>query len=178
MKKTLWVMALAALPSLAYASVKLPVGTQELGVQGHAKLGRDYRINLEASYGKFIRDSWELGATTSINLDEQNKLAKLGIFTEYNFTNTSSWVPFVGAATELAALNYSRAHGLDGDLGQDGDSWALNIKLTGGVKYFVNQNVALSAAVNYNIATDDISLSGDQLKNSLTNIVFGTRFYF
>ena len=61
---------------------------------------------------------------------------------------------------------------------KDDESFALNVKLTAGVKYFVNKNVAISASVNHNIATDDISMSGDELKNTLTNVVIGTRFYF
>ena len=164
-------------PVAAQAAVQLPAGTQELGVQGNAKLGSDYQVNLNGSYGKFIKDNWELGGTTSINLNEHNKLAKIGVFTEYNFVNSTNWVPYVGAATELAALNYNE-DGVGADLGQNGDSWALNVKLAGGVKYFINPNVALSAEVNYNIATDDIDMTSSKLKNSMTNIVFGTRFYF
>jgi len=103
---------------------------------------------------------------------------KLGVFTEYNFVNSTNWVPYVGAATELAGLSYDNNNGASGDLGESGDSWALNIKLAAGVKYFINPNVALTAEANYNIATDDIDFSGDKAKDSLTNIVFGTRFYF
>ena len=165
-------------PVAAQAAVQLPAGTQELGVQGNAKLGSDYQVNLNGSYGKFIKDNWELGGTTSINLNEHNKLAKVGVFTEYNFVNSTNWVPYVGAATELAALNYTKGEGFDADAGKSGDSWALNVKLSGGVKYFINPNVALSAEVNYNIATDDIEFTGSKLKNSMTNVVFGTRFYF
>ncbi|SJZ59833.1 outer membrane beta-barrel protein [Photobacterium toruni] len=167
-------------PVAAQAAVQLPAGTQEIGVQGNAKLGSGWDLNLNGSYGKFIKDNWELGGTATIAAKDENDAisGKLGVFTEYNFVNTTNWVPYVGAATELAALSYNEKTGTDGNVGKDGDSWALNIKLAAGVKYFINPNVALSAEVNYNIATDDIEFSGNKAKDSLTNIVFGTRFYF
>lgn len=167
-------------PVAAQAAVQLPAGTQEIGVQGNAKLGSGWDPNLNGSYGKFIKDNWELGGTASVAAKDENDAisGKLGVFTEYNFVNSTNWVPYVGAATELAALNYNNKDGADSDFGQSGDSWALNLKLAAGVKYFINPNVALSAEVNYNIATDDIEFSSGKAKDSLTNIVFGTRFYF
>ncbi|ELV7515936.1 outer membrane beta-barrel protein [Photobacterium damselae] len=174
-------VALAVIaPVAAQAAVQLPAGTQELGIQGNAKLGSGWDLNLNGSYGTFVKDNWEVGGTASVRAQDANDAisGKLGVFTEYNFVNSTNWVPYVGAATELAALSYSEDKGASGDLGKDGDSWALNIKLAAGVKYFINPNVALTAEANYNIATDDIDFSGDKAKDSLTNIVFGTRFYF
>ncbi|WP_318495505.1 outer membrane beta-barrel protein [Photobacterium leiognathi] len=167
-------------PVAAQAAVQLPAGTQELGVQGNAKLGSGWDLNLNGSYGTFVKDNWEVGGTASVRAQDKNDAisGKLGVFTEYNFVNSTNWVPYVGAATELAGLSYDEVNGANGDLGKDGDSWALNIKLAAGVKYFINPNVALTAEANYNIATDDIDFDGDKAKDSLTNIVFGTRFYF
>ncbi|MCG3866167.1 MULTISPECIES: outer membrane beta-barrel protein [unclassified Photobacterium] len=167
-------------PVAAQAAVQLPAGTQELGVQGNAKLGSGWDLNLNGSYGTFVKDNWEVGGTASVRAQDKNDAisGKLGVFTEYNFVNSTNWVPYVGAATELAGLSYDEVNGSNGDLGKDGDSWALNIKLAAGVKYFINPNVALTAEANYNIATDDIDFDGDKAKDSLTNIVFGTRFYF
>lgn len=175
-------------PVVSQAAVQLPAGTQELGVQGYAKLGSGWDVNVSGSYGKFIRDNWEVGGTTNVQVQDRNDALSLrvGIFTEYNFINTTNWVPYVGAATELGGLSLTNEAGTggnaDADLGTKGDSWALNVKLAGGVKYFVNKNVALTAEVNYNIATDKIfsgsTYSTDAAKKSLTNIVFGTRFYF
>ncbi len=170
-------------PVVSQAAVQLPAGTQELGVQGYAKLGSGWDVNVSGSYGLFVRDNWEVGGTTNIQVQDLNDALSLriGVFTEYNFVNTTNWVPYVGAATELGGLSMSN-DGTQGNIGEEGDSWALNVKLAGGVKYFVNRNVALTAEVNYNIATDKIfsgnSYSTDAAKKSLTNIVFGTRFYF
>lgn len=174
-------------PVAAQAAVQLNAGTQELGVQGYAKLGSGWDVNVNGSYGKFIRDNWEVGGTMTVRAKDigDEISTRIGIFTEYNFVNNTQWVPYVGAATELGGLTLSGDNGSSGNIGEEGDSWALNVKLAGGVKYFINPNVALTAEVNYNIATDNI-FSGDHtidsvgtnLKSSLTNIVFGTRFYF
>ncbi|PST95017.1 hypothetical protein C9I86_01775 [Photobacterium sp. NCIMB 13483] len=167
-------------PVAAQAAVQLPAGTQELGIQGNAKLGSGWDLNLNGSYGTFVKDNWEVGGTASVAAKDENDAfsGKIGVFTEYNFVNSTNWVPYVGAATELAGLNYNNEDGLEGDAGKSGDSWALNLKLAAGVKYFINPNVALTAEANYNIATDDIEFSSGKAKDSLTNIVFGTRFYF
>ncbi|HIF9175786.1 TPA: outer membrane beta-barrel protein [Photobacterium damselae] len=173
-------VALAVIaPVAAQAAVQLPAGTQELGIQGNAKLGSGWDLNLNGSYGTFVKDNWEVGGTASIRAQDANDAisGKFGVFTEYNFVNSTNWVPYVGAATELAGLSYSE-EGSSSNFGKDGDSWALNIKLAAGVKYFINPNVALTAEANYNIATDDIEFSSGKAKDSLTNIVFGTRFYF
>ncbi|KPA52312.1 hypothetical protein VT25_11785 [Photobacterium leiognathi subsp. mandapamensis] len=167
-------------PVAAQAAVQLPEGTQEIGVYGKAKLGSGWDVNLTGSYGYFVQDNWEVGGTTSIHAQDANDAftGKIGVFTEYNFVNSTNWVPYVGAATQLAGLTYNEEDGSEGNIGKDGSSWALNVKLAAGVKYFINPNVALTGEVNYNIATDDIEFSGDKAKDSLTNIVFGTRFYF
>ncbi|NVP02119.1 outer membrane beta-barrel protein, partial [Photobacterium damselae subsp. damselae] len=152
-------VALAVIaPVAAQAAVQLPAGTQELGIQGNAKLGSGWDLNLNGSYGTFVKDNWEVGGTASIRAQDANDAfsGKVGVFTEYNFVNSTNWVPYVGAATELAGLSYDNTNGADVDAGKDGDSWALNIKLAAGVKYFINPNVALTAEANYNIATDDI----------------------
>lgn len=180
-KKVLGLLAALSVvaPLAAQASVQLPEGTEEFGVQGTAKIGDDWHVTLNGSYGVFIRDNWQVGGTTTVSAQDHNDLlsAKFGAFTEYNFVNSTRWVPYIGAATEVAALSFSE-NGSTGNIGEEGDSWALNIKLAAGVKYFVSANIAISAEANYNIATDDIDFSSEKASNSLTNFVIGTRYYF
>ncbi|MGB7996502.1 MAG: hypothetical protein WCF45_10295, partial [Photobacterium halotolerans] len=89
--------------------------------------------------------------------------------------NDSNWVPYLGAAAQLANLSADEDDDIDFDIE---DVTALNIKIAGGVKYFINPHVAISAEVNYNIATDDISVTKDGVEDSFTRFIFGTRFYF
>lgn len=164
--------------------VNLMEGTQEFGLQGSLDLNveEDYLLVLNTSYGYFIKDDWEVGGVINASLTDKTRTFQLGAFTEYNFTNYSQWVPFVGAAAQFASLDLSDGVSLNdvASVGSDDkkSTSALNIKLSGGIKYFVNPQVAISAEVNYNIATDKITVTKDGLKDSFTRIVFGTRFYF
>jgi outer membrane protein W len=171
-------VALAVIAPATQAAVQLPEGTQEISVQGNLNFQDDYQLNLATSYGYFVMDNWEVGAVLDANISDEQKLAKLGAFTEYNFVNTTNWVPYVGAAAQLAGFSYvDTAHGHDGSASfgdEEKDGAAINFKLSAGVKYFINPNVALTAEVNYNIATDDLDVNGD----GFANILFGTRFYF
>ncbi|KLV04298.1 MULTISPECIES: outer membrane beta-barrel protein [Photobacterium] len=169
------VMGALSAPSV-WAQVSLPQGTQELALQGSLDLDYvdDYLFILNTSYGYFIREDWEIGAVLDINMSDSTQTFQFGGFTEYNFTNQSNWVPYLGAAAQVANLS-----GDNGDFEFDfEDVTALNIKIAGGIKYFINPHVALSAEVNYNISTDDISVTKDGLEDSFTRFIFGTRFYF
>ncbi|WP_318511436.1 outer membrane beta-barrel protein [Photobacterium leiognathi] len=163
-------------PVAAQAAVQLPAGTQEIGVQGNAKLGSGWHADINGTYGTFVKDNWEVGGTVTVRAQDHNDelSGQFGAFTEYNFVNSTNWVPYVGAAVEVGGLSLS-------DEGAD-SNWGANAKVSAGVKYFINPNVAITSEVNYSIATDKIfssdSYTGEQAKNSLTNIVFGTRFYF
>ena len=163
-------------PVAAQAAVQLPAGTQEIGVQGNAKLGSGWHADINGTYGTFVKDNWEVGGTATVRAQDANDelSGQLGVFTEYNFVNSTNWVPYVGAAAEVGGLSLSNE-------GSD-SNWGANAKFSAGVKYFINPNVAITSEVNYSIATDKIfsgdSYSSDKAKDSLTNIVFGTRFYF
>ncbi|TDR77724.1 outer membrane protein with beta-barrel domain [Photobacterium lutimaris] len=159
-----------------WAGVSLPEGTQEFGLQGSLDLDYvdDYLFVLNTSYGYFIRENWEIGGVLDVNMSDSSQQFQLGAFTEYNFTNTTNWVPYLGLAAQVANLS-----GSDGDFDFDfEDATAMTLKFAGGVKYFVNPHVAISAEVNYSIATDDINVTKDGLEDSFTRFVFGTRFYF
>ncbi len=181
MKKTTLALGLvmASVSAFSQAAVLLDKGTQEMSLQGNLNLdySDDYQLILDSSYGYFIMDNWEVGGTLGMNMSEHNKRFDLGAFTEYNFTNSTDFVPYVGAAAQFANLDYKNGDKQDASWG-DGNNSALNFKMALGLKYFVNPSIALSAEVNYNIATDDINVTKDGLEDSFTNIVFGTRFYF
>ncbi len=166
----------ALLSPATMAAVNLPMGTQELSLQGSLDLDYvdDYLFVLNTSYGYFIRDKWEVGGILDASLSKSAKQFQFGAFTEYNFTNQSQWVPYIGLAAQVANLS-----GDDDDLDFDFSSaTALNMRFSGGIKYFINPKVAISAEVNYNIATDDISITDDGVKKSFTRFYFGTKFYF
>ncbi|MGL4666865.1 MAG: outer membrane beta-barrel protein [Saezia sp.] len=166
--------------SSAYARTAsyLKAGTQELNVQGLVDFDAadSYEIDLNAKYGYFIRDNWEIGGNVTTDLSKSYKSGGLGVFTEYNFTNNSNFVPYVGLATELIRADYNDRN--DNLNTESFDATALNLKTSLGVKYFISSNVALSAEINYNIATDHLKVSGGDAKSAFTKFLIGTSFYF
>lgn len=156
----------------------LQAGTQELNVQGLVDFDTEdsYSVDLNAKYGYFIKDSLELGANITTDLSKSYKSGGVGLFTEYNLTNNSNFVPYIGLATELVRADYSNK---DDNLDTKSfDVTAVNFKTSLGVKYFISTNVALSAEFNYNIATDHLKVSGGDAKDSFTKFLIGTSFYF
>ncbi|MGL4349257.1 outer membrane beta-barrel protein [Aeromonas veronii] len=166
--------------STAYANSEsyLRAGTQELNIQGLVDFDAEdsYAVDLNAKYGYFIKDNWELGTNIVTDLSKSYKSAGIGLFTEYNFTNGTNFVPYVGLATELIRADYNdREDNLES---KSFDATAVNFKTALGMKYFISRNVALSAEVNYNIATDHLKVSGGDAKDSFTKFLIGTSVYF
>lgn len=162
----------------ANSEAYLNAGTQEVNVQGLIDFDAEdsYSVDLNAKYGYFVKDNWELGANIVTDLSKNYKSGGVGLFTEYNFTNTSNLVPYVGLATELIRADYNSE---DNNLDTESfNATAVNFKTSLGLKYFISSNVAISAEVNYNISTDHLKVSGGDAKESFTKFLIGTSFYF
>lgn len=159
-----------------YAGDYLPQGTQEFGLQGFVDFDHkdDYLVNLNSSYGYFVRNNWEVGGVLDVNASGAAKNFALGAFTEYNFSNESNWTPYVGIAGQVATLKVDDE---STDLkGKDATAFQFTAKL--GLKYFINRNVAISLEVNHAMATDDVNLGSNEVKKSFTRLLLGTRFYY
>lgn len=154
-------------------------GTQEFNVQGLVDFNADdkYSVDLNAKYGYFVKDGWEIGANVTTDLSRSYKSGGIGVFTEYNFVNSTALVPYIGIGTELITADYSGNR----DDRFDSESFnatAVNFKTNAGVKYFISNNVAITTEVNYNIATDHLKVYGGDAKKSFTKFLIGTSFYF
>ena len=151
-------------------------GTQELGLQGFVDFDYkdDYLVNLNTSYGYFLRNNWEVGGVLDVTASGKAKNFALGAFTEYNFSNESNWTPYIGVAGQVATLKVDdESTNLKG---KDATAFQFTGKL--GIKYFINQHVAISVEVNHAMATDDVNLGSDEVKKSFTRLLLGTRFYY
>lgn len=157
----------------------LKKGTQEFNIQGLVDFNADdkYSVDLNAKYGYFVKDGWEVGANITTDFSRSYKAGGVGIFTEYNFVNGTAFVPYVGMGTELITADYSdnRDDRLDSE---SFNATAMNFKTNAGVKYFISNNVAITTEVNYNIATDHLKVYGGDAKKSFTKFLIGTSFYF
>ncbi|MDQ8185835.1 hypothetical protein [Pelagicoccus sp. SDUM812002] len=150
------------------ASNELPdlsAGTRELGVFGNIDWGDDISYDLNLTYAWFTKDNLEVGVSTGISGIESDLNLGLELFSEYNWVSgDSKWVPFVGGSLGWATLE---SDVLDGD--------AITVGVEGGVKYFLQSNVALSFSVGGDYAFDEIFPGGDDFNKRLN---IGTRFYF
>lgn len=162
---------------VVYAQGNLSEGTQEFGLQGLVDFDHkdDYLVNLTTSYGYFIRQDWEIGGVLDVNASGAAKNFAFGGFTEYNFSNQSNWTPYIGVAAQVATLKIDDE--TSSMKGKDATAFQFTGKL--GIKYFINQNVAISVEVNHAMATDDVNFQGEGgVKKSLTRLLLGTRFYY
>lgn len=171
MKKTSIALALgfAALSfnALAGSEQYLLEGTQELNVAGNLNFDTD-NYNLSTSYGYFVADNWEVGGDVTLGLSDETDTLDVSLFTEYNFTNSTDFVPYVGISAGM--LN---AEGGDVNFAQqDDNAFVFSTQL--GVKYFVTKNVAISA--EFEQSWSDLEVQG--LSDSFSEVHIGTSFYF
>jgi len=175
---SIFVALLTSSSVYADSSEYLKAGTKEFNLQGLVDFDADdsYSVDLNSKYGYFIKDNWEVGGSIATDLSKSYKSFGLGIFTEYNFTNTTNFVPYIGIATELVKADYDdKLNDLES---KSFDATAMNFKASLGVKYFIRANIALTAEFNYNIATDNLKISGGDAKDSFTKFFIGTSYYF
>jgi outer membrane protein W len=187
MRKVLSIALLMSAITTGYAHAEststakyLGQGTQELNVQGLVDFDAEdkYAIDLNAKYGYFVKDSWEVGTNIMTDLSSNYKAGGIGLFTEYNFVNSTNFVPYVGIGTELVRANYSDKRDEDKFQSNSFNATAMNFKSSLGLKYFISKNVALTSEVNYNVATDHLKVYGGDARRTFTKFLIGTSFYF
>jgi len=128
------------------AAVMLKEGTIEVLVEGAFDFSNwksEEELSLLGGLGYFVRDDIELGGFVSYQDVEFDSLWGIGCFAEYNQDFGLILLPFVGAR-----ITY-----FDGDHFDD-DHFLLT--LSAGIKWFLAETVAISTALNYEIATEDI----------------------
>lgn len=173
MKKTaLTVMAAALLAGAAFAqNPNLDEGTKT--IEGTGSLDSDTPVgtdfSLQLGYGYFIMDNLELAGVAGVRDNDEFTTYEFGGRVEYNIATDSALVPFVGAGILWA--------GADADDADDEDT--LVGRFSAGVKYFIDDNVALAFSLVYEKAGDDIYIDDDgDADDDNVKGVFGIRFYF
>jgi opacity protein-like surface antigen len=110
-------------------------GTREISLDGQIQIDPSSYYNLNVGYGPFLNPNLQVGGSVGFsdgdNIDSQYNL---GVFANYHFPNSSALLPYVGISVGLAHSS--------------GDStFAYGVQ--GGVKYFLNTNVAAKAELQY-----------------------------
>lgn len=156
----------------------LDQGTQEISIAGRLEFPDFEELNydLEGSYGYFLRDGWEIGAQIGAADFGGVDRVDVGVFTEYNFNRDSRWVPYLGAAIGLGSVSFDDGD-FDTETDLDDDEGAI-FDLEAGVKWFVRPYMAISTAINFQLATDDVFATDNSLDDNLTTLQIGMRFYY
>lgn len=157
----------------------LDAGTQEFSIAGRLEFPDFDRFDydLDGSYGYFVADGWEIGTKIGgSNFGGGTDRFDIGGFTEYNFNRESWIVPYVGAGLGLATVSFDD-DGFDSSTDLD-DENGLVFDAEAGVKWFIQPYMAVSTAINFEVATDDIYATDDSVEDNLTSVQVGMRFYF
>jgi opacity protein-like surface antigen len=176
MKKWLVLSMIAALASASFAAENqvtpsLKEGTQEIVVSGmydpNSLEGAATAAGL--TYGYFIMDSLEIGAGVAYaDAEAVGTSIDANAFVEYNFDLGTPLVPFLGAKVGYQYLDYERV---------DTDS-AVAGTASAGIKYFLADNVAIRAAMNGSIASEDVYSDDDgTVSDTDFNLTLGMAFY-
>lgn len=142
-------------------------GTQEVNISGNLNFETD-NYNVNASYGYFVFDNWEVGGSVTAGFSDETDTLDGSLFTQYNFTNSSDFVPYVGMSAGVLSVE----NGSSNFLQQDDGAFVFSTQL--GIKYFINKNVALSA--EFEQSWSNLEVVG--VKDSFSEIHIGTSFYF
>jgi predicted porin len=116
-------------------------GTREIFLSGNIGFDPNF-ITLDVGYGPFINPNLQVGGTIGGSGGENSATQyRVGAFANYHFPGASAVLPYVGLS-----LGYEKTNG-----GNDGDT-AFGVQ--GGIKYFLNPNVAARVEGRYDFNDD------------------------
>ena len=156
----------------------LAKGTKELALAGTIEIPEFEEIDfdIDASYGYFIKDGWEIGIRAlGADVAGVERLSVSG-FTEYNFNRSSNIVPYVGMSVGITDINFE---GLDFDSTlRPGDDKSTVFGLQTGIKWFVRPYMAITTSIGFDVSSEDIYLADNAFHDNLTRFRIGLRYYF
>ncbi|MES2461732.1 MAG: outer membrane beta-barrel protein [Armatimonadota bacterium] len=117
-------------------------GTREIAFDGNIQFDPATNVNINGSYGPFLNPNLQVGGNFGYSkLEGSDSFYSIGGFANYHFPGTSAALPFVGVFLGVA------------DGGGSDSSFTYGVQ--GGVKYFLNPNVAATAALRFQDYSDD-----------------------
>ncbi len=165
-------------------------GAKELALEGFFDSDALDGENTELSvfYGEYSEDNLEMGFQVAVRDTDQIEQWRAGIRIEYNKIEYEV-VPFLAFTIDYAYfqidLNDAEVENADGSVTsvevevEDDNNDAFVFGGQGGLKVFVAENIAISGALVYEVATEDIYESDDgKLENTDASLRLGMRFFF
>ena len=143
------ILLMAPLPVIAQQEA----GDTELQLQGSLSLGLSDEVqdvgSVFVNYGRFFTDRQEVGGSVALFIIEDGDVGGFGgPFYRYNFASGTT-VPYIGAAAGASFGDYSTGDVL--------------LTFEGGVRWFLQRNIAFTLAGSTNYDVDESELA-DQLQ--------------
>jgi len=161
---------LLALLSGAAAAASLPLGTQELRLEGtlDPSTGAGDEIDLSASYGYFFADNVQGGGRISLLDNDLVSLVGVGAYAEYNFDTGTEVMPFLEGFVGFASVDI-----------EDGKNETSGIfEGRAGAKFFLTEHLAVAGAGVFAYASEKIYQDDNALDDTDAFLEFSLRYYF
>ncbi|MCF7837821.1 MAG: hypothetical protein K9N49_04255 [Candidatus Marinimicrobia bacterium] len=165
----------------------LLLGTQELGIEGTIDFDTPGKtaLDMNVSYGYFLFDYIEIKGDFSLYDDDFATAVGLLVSGEYNIDLGIELVPFVGGGIGLGRLKYQVYQVTvdeegEGEVGRirNKEKNSVLLGVSGGLKYFLAENLALSVALNGRVASEKIFPGKDKMSRTDLSLDWGLRFFF
>ena len=159
----------------------LKQGNKELALSGTIEFPEIDQLDfdIDASYGYFLRDGWEIGARAVGSDLGGIERFNFSAFTEYNFNRSTNIVPYIGTSFGVATVSFDGLKNIDTSTTlspRDDKSTVFGVQA--GVKWFIRPYMAISTSIGFDVSPDEIYLADDALVDNLTRFRLGLRYYF
>lgn len=144
-------------------------GTQEVGLGGMIDFASTdgTRANLDASYGIYVADFFQVGGECTVTRSGSEKIYGLGLTAEYDFDLGLALFPYVGGHVQVMSYDTN---------GEKGGAGVIGLKA--GAMLFVSENIAVFADLNGDLASTSIYAENDGTSDVDARIEFGLRYFF
>ena len=151
-------------------------GTNEIGISGILDVDTidGTLIEVDGTWGRFIRDYWEVGIIGGVASSDSLSRFRGGGFTDYIFDFGGAVFPYLGFSLNLFAadVDFKRFNG------PSGSEIAYGTGLSMGLMGFLSREIALSFGLELNWASQDVFLTADDVDDSDIRFKFGLRYFF
>jgi opacity protein-like surface antigen len=177
-QKGLAASMLAVLIATPAWSQNLLHGTKEIGLSGGIDFdtAEDSEFNLGLTYGYYIMDQVEVGGYVSIRDNDAIQQLEASAFAQYDFDLRTPWVPYIQARAGWARgeTNYVDSMGMLTDETND----AVIGTLRPGIRYHLNDFVALDLNADFQYASEKIFDEQDEINDTQVLLNWGIRAYW
>lgn len=153
-------------------------GTKEIGLSGGIDFdtSADTEFNFGMTYGYYILDQVEVGGFISIRDNDDAQQLETSVFGQYDFDLKNQWVPYIQARLGWARgeVNYIDDMGILNDEDED----AIIGTLRPGIRYHLNDFVALDLNADLQYASEEIFDEVDEINDTQILVNWGIRAYW